>query len=73
MAEQSSSPPQSTELGTCLWEPTKEAIEQTQLQEFGRFITAKHGFDWGGDFKSCGNGQSIQCLISGKACGNGMA
>ena len=23
--------------------------------------------------KSCGNGQSIQCLISGKACGNGMA
>ena len=73
MAEQSSSPPQSTALGTCLWQPTDEAIEQAQLQDFGRFINANHGFDWGGISKLCGNGQSIQCLISGKACGNGMA
>ena len=52
MAEQSSSPPQSTALGTCLWQPTDEAIEQAQLQDFGRFIAANHGFDWGGDFQA---------------------
>ena len=52
MAKQPSSPPQSTALGTCLWQPTNEAIEQAQLQDFGRFIAANHGFDWGGDFQA---------------------
>ncbi|MDC6455383.1 AMP-binding protein [Alphaproteobacteria bacterium] len=52
MVEPSSTPPQSTTLGTCLWQPTDDAIEQAQLQDFGRFIAANHGFDWGGDFQA---------------------
>ena len=52
MTDPSSSPSQPITLGTCLWQPTKAQIDQAQLQDFGRFIAANHGFDWGGDFQA---------------------
>ena len=73
MAEQFSSPPNQPRLAPAFGNQQTKQLNRRNCKSLGGLSMSIMALTGVVISKLCGNGQSIQCLISGKACGNGMA
>ena len=41
-----------TAMGKRLWQPSLEQLKNAEVTDFARYVRARHGFDWNGDFQA---------------------